>query len=129
MGKRRFGVSIDSKISMEIDKIAKSLNIDRSKIVEMALQNYVVEYEHLSSRHNCKGILIIKNINNVQFDKILEDYRNIIVNYIHSHIENECICVIFVSGDSEHINDLSRYLITCGCLIRYLPMHKNYPLL
>ncbi|MCS7111184.1 MAG: ribbon-helix-helix domain-containing protein [Ignisphaera sp.] len=123
MVKRRFGVSIDSRISAELDNIAKNLNMDRSKIVEIALQNYITEHKHLSSKHNCRGIVIMKTISSVPFDKILEDYRSIIVNYLHSHIENECICIVFVSGDSEHISNLNRCLITCGCLIRYLPLH------
>lgn len=125
MGKKRFGVSIDSKISAELNNIANSLNINRSKIVEVALQNFIAEYEHLTPRHNCRGIIIVRNINNISFDKILENYRNIIINYIHSHIEDECICILFVSGDSEYINNLNKHLITCGCLTRYIPTHQN----
>jgi CopG family nickel-responsive transcriptional regulator len=132
VGKRRFGVAIDSKISLDLDIIVKSLGLDRSKIVEIALKNYISEYKHLLSKHICRGIIVIENANEVSIDKILENHRNIlenhrniITNYIHSHIDKECICVIFVSGDSENINALNQQLLSCGCLVRYLPFHHN----
>lgn len=123
MAKKRFGVSIDSKISAELDSIARNLNTDRSKIVEIALQSYITEHKHLSSKHNCRGILIMKGIGGASFNDVLESYRSVIVNHIHSHIENECVHIVFVSGDSEHINSLNKYLIACGCFTRYLPLH------
>jgi len=125
MGKRRFGVAIDSKISLDLDNITRDSGLDRSKIVEIALKNYISEYKHLLSKHICKGIIVIENANEVSIDKILEDHRNVIINYIHSHIDKECICVIFVSGDSEHINALNQQLLSCGCLVRYLPFHHK----
>ncbi|MEM4040923.1 MAG: ribbon-helix-helix domain-containing protein, partial [Ignisphaera sp.] len=111
--KKRFGISIDSSLACEIDRLAKILGLDRSKLIEKALTNFVNEYSysHTQENHFCRGIIIVETDEGEKIDRAIESFKDIVLSYTHNHLENTCICMLIVSGNSERIKDLHRNLL------------------
>ncbi|MET1101750.1 MAG: ribbon-helix-helix domain-containing protein [Pyrodictiaceae archaeon] len=121
--KRRFGVSITSSIAEKLDKLATMLNIDRSRIVEEALKEYLHDQAHLLGNHKCVGLLIVlKRDRKIDIAEAIEEYKDIISAYNHVHVAGKCIETIMVSGDSARILSLKRKLINIGYIVRYIPI-------
>ncbi|MEM1541847.1 MAG: ribbon-helix-helix domain-containing protein [Ignisphaera sp.] len=122
--KKRFGISIDSSLACEIDRLAKILGIDRSKLVEKALTNFVNEYSysHAHENHFCRGVIIVETDEGEKIDRAIESFKDVVLSYTHNHLENTCICMFIVSGNSERIKDLHRNLLSVGCGTRYIPI-------
>lgn len=120
--KRRFGIAIDAALADRLDAIAKSMSIDRSKLVEKALSEFIEEHSHNIQRHKCCGVIVaeIENCGNV--NKTIEFYKDIIVSYMHNHVEKRCICLFIVSGDSKRIDSLHKDLTINSHRTRYIPM-------
>lgn len=120
--KRRFGVAVSSEIAEEIDAIAKSMNVDRSKIVEEALTDFIEGYKHRVEDHRCCGVLIARVSKCGLVERTLETYRDVIVSYIHSHIDGHCICTVLVLGSWQRIKNLQREMLLSGSKARYIPI-------
>jgi CopG family nickel-responsive transcriptional regulator len=120
--KRRFGIAIDSALAEKLDYIAKSMDLDRSKLVEKAITEFVEEHNHSFKDHRCCGVMIVETCECRVVDKVVEVYRDIIVNYTHNHIEERCVCTMLILGDSKKVKDLHRELILTGSKTKYIPI-------
>ncbi len=123
MSKRRFGVSIPEELAEELDRLAEITGSDRSSIIAEALKQYIHDHLHYLERHKCLGLLIsIKTRDKMREGRLIDEFEDIIKNYIHQHIGRLCIEIFLVSGDSEKITKLhSRLRRTTPC-VRYLPL-------
>lgn len=120
--KKRFGVAIDFLLAEKLDAIARSMNIDRSKLVEKAITDFVEEHNHNLEDHRCCGIIVVEAGECGAIDKVIEIYKDIIVSYTHNHIEKRCICMVLVLGNSRRIRGLHRELILVSNKTRYVPI-------
>ncbi|MEM0027158.1 MAG: ribbon-helix-helix domain-containing protein [Ignisphaera sp.] len=124
MPKKRFGVSIEATLYSKIDEIAKSLNINRSDFVEEALKNYVRDLNHFVVNHNCCGLIVVEEPENIEIERILSLNKEVVVNYSHYHINNRCIYTIIVQGNSA---DLAKFYSSISKVKsvnrRYIPLH------
>lgn len=119
---RRFGVSIPESLAEDLDRLSKILGVSRSEVVREALRVYLNEYSHYTMKHECCGIIVTVSSGSLG---VVEDYKDIINNYTHVHLEGRCINSFLVSGDSERIAEFhSKLLSICGH-VRYIPLKCN----
>ncbi|MFN3268514.1 MAG: CopG family ribbon-helix-helix protein [Zestosphaera sp.] len=122
--KERFGVSIPADLSNRIKEIANKKGVTRSRIIEEVLRNYITESTHEESPHHCSGIIVVvEGKPGLGLETLYEDFREVIVGYAHQHLEGVCVNVLFVSGASQEIENLTRNLSSCGCLTKFMPLH------
>ncbi|RLG88047.1 MAG: CopG family transcriptional regulator [Thermoprotei archaeon] len=124
-GKKRFGISISTKIADELSELAKRLGVNRSSLIEEALKEFLHDHIHYLTPHMCKGIMVLTG----KYEKealmpIIEDFKDIIHSYMHMHVDEVCIEIILVSGHSSKIATLHSTLERSlkGCKVRYLPI-------
>lgn len=120
--KKRFGVSIDIALAEKLDSIAKSMSIDRSRLVEKALSEFVKEHSHSVQDHRCCGVMVAETTGCDTINKVVELYRDIIMSYTHNHIEKRCICIAVVVGNSHRVRDLHKDLMISSHRARYIPI-------
>ncbi|BEP18531.1 nickel-responsive transcriptional regulator NikR [Pyrofollis japonicus] len=123
MPRRRFGVSVPEHIANWLDKLAKRLGIDRSRLVERALESFLHEHAHYLYEHDCRGVMIaVSKDAGVDFARIVEKYRDIVVSSLHQHIDGFCLEILVVKGPSTRIAELHSDLENISkCTIRYVP--------
>jgi len=124
--KKRFGISINQAIADKLDGLAKDLKVDRSKIVEKALSEFLEEHSHGISEHRCCGIMVAEAANCRSVDEVVEVYRDVIVSYMHSHVEKRCVCTMVVMGDSQKIRAMHRDLMFSSYRTRYIPIAHEH---
>ncbi|MEM1526278.1 MAG: ribbon-helix-helix domain-containing protein [Ignisphaera sp.] len=120
--KKRFGVAIDFSLAEKLDTIAKTMNIDRSRLVEVALSEFVEEHRHSLEEHKCCGIMFVEAKECGLIDKVVESYRDIIVSYTHNHVEKRCICMVIVLGSSGKVKNLHKEFMVKSHRARYIPI-------
>ncbi len=120
-GKKRFGVSLPAELADAVDRIAGSMAITRSELVERAVKLYVKSYRHYSEPHRCGGVLLVSGRGR-SIEGIIEEYRDIVVQYTHIHVRGKCLKVIVVEGPSTRIASLHSRLESLGCTARYIPL-------
>lgn len=121
--KKRFGVSLDSWLAEQLDSVAEHLSLTRSELVERAVEEFLNDHQHYLADHECTGVLLLEGkgpSNGVE--SLLEDYRDIVVQYTHMHLEDVCLRVIVVRGSSTRIAELHKRLEALGCRTRYIPL-------
>jgi len=128
--KKRFGVSLPSSLTNDLNRLAEELGVDRSRIVEEAVRQYVHDYLYLLIPHECMGVIIVTRKPGASFDdffKVVGEYRDIIKIYSHLHVGKACVETMIVSGDSGKIRSLHHRLHEVGCEARYIPLKYNLP--
>lgn len=122
MAKKRFGVSISIALAEHLDSIARSMNVDRSMLVEKALNDFIEEQKHSAQEHQCCGVLIVETNDCAEVNRAAQTHRDVVVSYLHSHIDNRCVCVFLLQGSSQRVLDLHRYLTLNSYRVRYVPV-------
>ncbi len=127
MSRRRFGISVSSSIAEWLDKLAKRLGVDRSRLVERALESFLHEYAHYLYEHECKGVMIaVKRNGSGDTAKIIEKYRDIVLSNMHHHIGDLCVDILVVKGSSKKIAELHSALTSIkDCIVRYVPIMEQ----
>lgn len=122
--KRRFGVSIPVDLAEDLDRLANMIGGDRSSIVAEALKTYIHDHLYCVHRHKCLGIIIaVTPLNKSPREKLwIDEFKDIIKSYNHQHIENNCIEIFIVEGDSERISKLHSKLRRQTPYVRYIPL-------
>ncbi len=125
VSKKRFGVSLPCNLADQLDQLAKILGTNRSIIVREAVKEYIHDHMHYMYPHTCCGIIIVSgSIDHEKLFNILEDYHDIIHSFNHVHLDEKCIEIIFVNGDSRKIQELHKVLMSMpGCMARYISVH------
>jgi metal-responsive CopG/Arc/MetJ family transcriptional regulator len=76
-------VSIESELFKKAEDTAEKLNISRSRLFQLALENYIRQYENLS---------ILDKLNSVYSEKISEheqDFQKLMKTYHEKHLEDK----------------------------------------
>ncbi|MCE4614081.1 MAG: ribbon-helix-helix domain-containing protein [Desulfurococcales archaeon] len=123
-GKRRFGISIDERIAMDLDLLATRLGTTRSSLVERALEEYIHDRLHIITPHDCEGILLVKHSTNLagRVSNVIEGYTDIALIGLHFHTsDGTCIRMLHVKGNSTRITEFERRLRETGVeMTRYI---------
>ncbi len=123
MSKRRFGVSIPADIADDLDELARLTGSDRSSLVAEALRQFIHDHLHYMVKHKCMGVLISVKTRTVHGKgSLIDEFEDIVKNYIHHHMGNLCIEIFFVMGDSEKIVKLHNRLRKITPHVRYIPL-------
>lgn len=123
--KRRFGVSIPNQLAEELDEFSRLIGSDRSSIVCEAIKQYMYEHRHYEVEHKCSGLLIcIKKKKEKSRGIHIDEFRDIVKNYIHIHFNELCIEVYLVCGLSREVSKLHSLLRKITPYVRYYSLHE-----
>lgn len=123
--KRRFGVSIPNELASELDEFTRLIGSDRSSVVSEALKQYMYEHRHYEVEHECSGLLIcVKRGSRRSRGVDIDEYRDIVKNYMHMHFNDLCIEIYIVSGLSKQISKLHSELRRTTPYVRYYSLHE-----
>lgn len=122
--KKRFGISIDEETFNLIDQMAQKLSLDRSRVIEEAIRQYLDKSLHDDERHECTSVFIVACGEDPGVQRLADSYQDITLSTLHTHSGNRCIDVIVVSGDSERVDLLHRDLMRLAreCRVLHLPL-------
>jgi len=123
VGKKRFGIAIPTELVNELDTLVKDLNMNRSRLVEQAIKEFLCEFKHYLKPHECTGVMLIFDTASSRSSDIIDEFRDIILAYTHHHIEDRCIEIIVLKGSSETIAKLHKKLLGNNCRCRFIPFH------
>lgn len=132
VNKVRFGVSIPSDLSRELDVLASKVGTSRSEIVEQAIRNMLSDYIHYLTPHQCEGVMVALCPENRGNESVIERYSDVAETYMHIHRSGKCFEVLVLSGPSQRISELHAKLLSSGCGVRFLPslsLESYFPLL
>lgn len=107
--KKRFGVSLDEDTFEELDRVAKGLGVDRSRLVALATREYLAGQVHFAKPHECEGVLILSytSRDKGEVDKLLEGSGSLIMSRSHFHTRSGCcVEVLYVRGPSDSVWNL-----------------------
>lgn len=116
--KRRFGVSIPEDLAKHLDDLASALKTSRSKLICEALKSYIYDHIHYLTLNECCGIIVVIGSDSQILD-IVEEHKDVICGYNHTHAGDSCINTLVVSGSTENVVKLHRRLMKLGA--RYIP--------
>jgi len=123
LAKKRFGISIPDDLYDYLNKLSEQLETNRSDLVEQAVKTFIDDYKHYLIPHTCTGVMIVSCKDEKALKKIIDEFQDIAKTYIHTHENNVCIELMFVSGPSEKIALLQKNLQKDGkCNPRYVPI-------
>ncbi|MEB3757033.1 MAG: ribbon-helix-helix domain-containing protein [Desulfurococcales archaeon] len=123
-GKRRFGISIDERLAMDLDILATRLGSTRSSLVERALEEFIHDRLHIITPHDCEGVLLVKHSANLagRISSIIEVYTDVARMGLHFHTgDGMCMRMLHVKGNSTRITEFERKLREAGAeMTRYI---------
>jgi len=125
MHKKRFGVSVPSKIAADLDTLSNVLNVDRSSLVSEAIERYIHDKFYLSLPHKCQGVMMIVSDRrkSVVLASIYEHYGDIIKTVLHSHLDDRCIEIVIIEGRGDEIAQLESALKKLRDVkVKYVPL-------
>ena len=120
--KRRFGIAVDTTLAEKLDLVARSMNIDRSKLVEKMLSEYIEDYMHNVKDHQCCGVVVAESEKCEYISRSAQLYRDIIVSYTHNHVQEKCVCTFLIIGDSKRVRNFHKELVLNNVKAKYVPV-------
>ncbi|OYT51568.1 MAG: CopG family transcriptional regulator [Desulfurococcales archaeon ex4484_204] len=122
--KRRFGVSVSEGVAEALDRLAEVLNADRSSLVEDAIRVFIDDHLHYLVPHRCGGVMMISGrVERGRLFKAIENNRDVVRSYTHTHVGGLCLETLIVEGPSSKIVKLHKELLEIpGCRVRYMPI-------
>ncbi|MFP3985590.1 MAG: nickel-responsive transcriptional regulator NikR [Candidatus Bathyarchaeia archaeon] len=117
-GVRRFSVSVSPQLLEEFDKVVREMGYERSKIIRLAMQNFLTEYRWTSEKERV-GVGAIVMIYDHEtrgleetLTEIQHEYRTVISSTTHIHLDDKnCLEILAVKGDARMIQSLAKKLI------------------
>ncbi|MEM0308906.1 MAG: ribbon-helix-helix protein, CopG family, partial [Thermofilaceae archaeon] len=90
--KRRFGISLDKDLFEELDRAAKAIGADRSRLISLATREYLMEKIHFEREHECEGVLVASYPAEAkeEVDKLLESSGSLVLSRSHFHSRGGC---------------------------------------
>ena len=61
----RFGVALPKEIADELERIAKSMGVTRSKVVELAIRSFLNYLKAINDPEKANFVIILTNVNNM----------------------------------------------------------------
>jgi len=107
----KISVSIPKELSKRLERYLEGKRIsDRSKIIQIALRNYLDENE--DSENFVYGIinLVYDEDNANEINEFQHEHEDKIISVLHVHIGEECIEAIAVKGKKKDLVELSSKL-------------------
>ncbi|MCE4607205.1 MAG: ribbon-helix-helix domain-containing protein [Desulfurococcales archaeon] len=124
IGKRRFGISIEERLAIDLDLLATRLGTTRSSLVERAIEEYVHDRLHIITPHDCEGILLVKHSAKLagKVSNVIEGYTDIALMGLHFHTgDGTCVRMLHLKGNSTRITEFERRLREIGVdMTRYI---------
>jgi len=118
-GVSRFSVSVPPDLLNEFDKMIKRRGYDRSKAIQIAMRNLLVEdmWKYEEKGVAAGTITLIYDHETTGLEENLTDIqhhsRDIIVSTMHIHLDNQnCLLVIAIKGEAKKIQELAKDLIS-----------------
>lgn len=123
--KRRFGISVPEGLARELEEVAVKDGVDRSKLVSVALSEYLHREKHVSREHKCSGILIIHGL--LGYGQLGRQAWSI-VRSIHSvRLSEGYITILVVEGSYSDILELRREIVQGtrknALITEYIPIY------
>lgn len=124
MQKVRFGISIPKELAEDVNEISEALGVDRSMVVRSALEEHVNLYKHSTVEHDCIGVLLTfsREETPVELPKVIDEFKDLVANYSHSHVKCGCMNVIIVQGPSRKVMELHKKLCSLKLSVRFIPV-------
>ncbi len=121
MAKKRFGISLDESLAASIDLLSDKLGVNRSRLIEEAIRNYLEDHSHLLVPHRCRGVIVATCPSSWMTRRVAEDYKEVINAWLHAHVQGECVEMLVVEGETDEIAKLYSTVKKMGCRSRYIP--------
>lgn len=126
--KQRFGISLDSELTEEVEKLAAATGTTRSSIVGIAVREFLSERFHFAKTHECEGVFVVRYEPSVgsPVERALEERKAIAVSRLHVHAtDGHCVEILYVRASSKQIIELENSLMKCGCkMCKFVPCHS-----
>lgn len=122
--KKRFGISLDTDLFEELNRAAKEIGADRSRLISLATRGYLTERVHFERPHECEGVLVASysTESKEEIDKLLEGSGSLVLNRSHFHSRGGCcIEVIYLRGSSDSVWGLQAAIGRICRACRYIP--------
>ncbi|MCS7119606.1 MAG: nickel-responsive transcriptional regulator NikR [Nitrososphaerota archaeon] len=117
-GVRRFSVSVRPELLEEFDKTIKGMGYERSKAIQLAMQNFLTEYTWMRGdegdgvgaviilyNHETRGLE--ENLTHIQ-----HEYRDVICSSTHIHLDEEnCLEILAVKGNIKLMKRMAERLM------------------
>ena len=124
--KKRFGISLSDNLYENLNELSSLLQRNRSELIEEAVKTFINDYKHYLIPHNCTGVMIISCKSEDMVKSMIDRYSDIAKTYIHTHENNTCIEIIFISGPSKKIVEFQKGLEKeARCTSRYVPLSMS----
>ncbi len=126
MRKRRFGISLPSQVAEELDELASTLEVNRSKLIEEMVSQGMVERGHLLREHRCTGVLMVVTTKGRESElyRVYNEFRGVIKSIAHFHSKGLCMDVLFIEeAESSEIASLEKEIRKVRVSVeRYFPV-------
>ncbi|NHV06669.1 MAG: CopG family ribbon-helix-helix protein [Thaumarchaeota archaeon] len=110
----RFSATVPPSLLEDFDKLVKSLKLDRSKGIQIAMRNFITEesWRSLEPGNYAGVVLITYNHETPGIEEKLTDLQHLFLSLIaanvHVHLTTEdCMEAIIVKGEGKKIKHLS----------------------
>ncbi|MEM0171458.1 MAG: nickel-responsive transcriptional regulator NikR [Thermoproteota archaeon] len=110
----RFSATVPPSLLKEFDKLVKSLKVDRSKGIQIAMRNFITEesWRSLEPGEYAGIVLVTYDHSTPGIDEKLTDiqhhFLDLIAANVHVHLTAEdCMEAIIVKGNGNKIKNLS----------------------
>jgi CopG family nickel-responsive transcriptional regulator len=118
-GVERISISVPPDLLKEFDNAIETIGYkDRSKALQVAMRNFIVDYTWLKGegKRAAGGIIMTYDHRSHHVEKTLTDiqhkYREIISATTHIHLdETRCLEIISVKGKPRRIQELARTIM------------------
>lgn len=123
MGKKKFGVSISAELAKRLDALAAEMEVERSALVEMALEDLLSSLLHGKDDHECLAIIAVSCPEGREPLR-LPEIQGVKATQLHEHRDGRCLQLFLVSGKSGEIARLySSIPRENGCVSRLSVLH------
>lgn len=118
-------MSLPREVADVLDRLSQELGVTRSQVVLEALQNYIAHAKaHGTDGHTCFGVALALAQDLGSVEDLLEQFRKIIVNYSHIHMDDRCLLILVLKGSGEEVARLSAQMAHRAETYRYIPLDQ-----
>lgn len=113
MAIRRFGVSLEEGLLMELDKyVVENSFPNRSQAIRALIEKYIVEKKWKCNNVVAGAIVLVYNHHEgdiiVKLNRVQHEYYDVILSSQHFHLGHEiCLEIVAVKGISKRLTKLS----------------------
>lgn len=108
----RISISIPPDLLKELDAVLKNIGYDRSRAIQLAIKNFLTDYNWSQQRGNVVGAILVlydhtKRGIEESITDLQHEYGDLIRSSMHIHIDEEnCLEIVAIKGDSKDVKRL-----------------------